>query len=237
MSSGKLNIVATPIGNLSDITIRAVKTLCESDFIACEDTRKTGLLMKFTKDLYIKNFESTPKDYQLISYFEHNEEKRIPQIINALKNGFDISLVSDSGTPAISDPGFKLIRECIKEGIDIFSIPGPNAAIAALVSSGFATDKFFFLGFPPHKKANRARLYEKVKTVRENINTTFILYESPHKIEETLDELRAYFGDIEIAIARELTKVFEEKMRGKISEIISSFKTKKPKGELVVLFS
>jgi len=216
---GTLYVVATPIGNLEDITIRAIKTLLSVNTIACEDTRHTGLLLKHLSNMYHKlvydtqgnqseNIENKRPD--LISYYEQNEFRRIPEIINALKNGLSVALVSDAGTPAISDPGFKLIRECIQEGIRVESIPGPSSVISALVSSGLPTDKFLFLGYPPRKPGHRKTFFESIKKSREYIKATCILFEAPHKLLKTLTEMQEVFGDIEIVIARELTKIHEE---------------------------
>jgi len=234
---GILYIVSTPIGNLQDIGIRAVKVLIETEIIACEDTRKTGVLLKRAREYYSKFFsnENNFKKNRLISYYEQNEEKRIPEIISLLKNGQNIALVSDAGTPAISDPGFKLIREAIREGIGVESIPGPSSVISSLVVSGLPTDKFFFAGYPPKKPGHRKSLFIKLKKTKEEFKFTIILFEAPHKLLRTLLEIREVFGDIELVLARELTKAFEEIKRDKISGLIEHFQGKKPKGEFVVL--
>ena len=224
---GILYIVATPIGNLQDITFRAIETLKKVDAIACEDTRKTGFLLK--------TFQIPNK--MLLSYYEQNEAKRIPEIINALKNGLNIALVSDAGTPTISDPGFKLVRECIKMGIKVESIPGPSSLISALVSSGLPTDKFFFVGYPPAKPGHRKKLFENIASMIQIIKATIILFEAPHKLIKTLEELKEVFGDIKIVVARELTKIHEEKRSEKISESLQHFKKINPKGEFVVLLN
>lgn len=227
--TGILYIVATPIGNLQDITLRAIEVLRQVDIIACEDTRKTGLLLQ--------NILKGDKKPRLISYYEQNELLRIPEIISALKDGIDIALVSDAGTPAISDPGFKLIRECVKEGINVVSVPGPSSVISALVSSGLPTDKFLFLGYPPRKPGHRKSLFDNVKSASTLIKSTIIFFEAPHKILRTLGELKETFGDIDVVIARELTKIHEEIRREKISESISHFSKVNPKGEFVILFN
>lgn len=226
---GNLYIVATPIGNLQDITLRAIKVLSTVDIIACEDTRKTGLLMQ--------NILKGDKKPRLISYYEQNELLRIPEIISALKDGVDIALVSDAGTPTISDPGFKLVRECIREGIKVESIPGPSAVITSLISSGLPTDKFMFLGYPPRKPGHRKSLFDNVKSASTFIKSTIIFFEAPHKILRTLEELKETFGDIDIVIARELTKIHEEIRREKISTSIEHFSKVTPKGEFVILFN
>jgi len=235
-SMGTLYIVSTPIGNLQDISIRAIKVLNNVDFIACEDTRKTRLLLKFSRN-YIEpgDVNSHP---DLISYYEHNEMARIPQIINALKNNNDIALVSDAGTPAISDPGFKLIRECIRQGIKVESIPGPSSIIQALVISGLPTDKFLFLGYFPKKPGRKKKLLESIKESNKYIEATIIAFEAPHRLLDTLKEILSNYGDIEIVVARELTKIYEEVKRGSVSDIIKYYSQEiKPKGEFVILFS
>lgn len=229
---GTLYIVATPIGNLQDIALRAIKTLQSVDAIACEDTRKTGILL--SRILPISN---TPNKPRLISYYEQNELQRIPEIINALMNGLNIALVSDAGTPTISDPGFKLVRECIKERIRVESIPGPSSVISALVSSGLPTDKFLFMGYPPRKPGHRKKTFQSLTTVLRSIKVTVIFFEAPHRITRTLEELREVFGDIDIVICRELTKIHEEIRREKISTSIVHFSNTNPKGEFVILFN
>lgn len=232
--NGTLFLVATPIGNLQDITLRAIKVLSSVDAIACEDTRKTGQLLH-----YISIYHATTQKKEkipLISYYEQNELQRIPEIINALKDGIDIALVSDAGTPAVSDPGFKLIRECIREGINVVSIPGPSSVISALVSSGLPTDKFLFLGYPPRKPGHRKSLFDNVKSASTLIKSTIIFFEAPHKILRTLEELKETFGNIDIVIARELTKIHEEIRREKISESILHFERTRPRGEFTILY-
>lgn len=218
---GTLYLVATPIGNMEDITERAKRILGEVDLIACEDTRKTGLLLSRL------NF---PRK-QLLSYYEENEIVRIPEIIRGLQGGQNIALVSNAGTPVIADPGFKLVRECLDRGIKVVPIPGPSAALAALVSSGLPTDKFFFLGYLPKKPSKRERVWEQVKSV----GVTAIIYESPYRILKTLEEIQRNFGDIEIVICRELTKIYEEIRREKISQALTHFEKIAPKGEFTIL--
>lgn len=225
---GILYIVATPIGNLQDITLRAIKVLQSVPTIACEDTRRTGMLLKA--------LEVTHKPL-LISYFEQNEARRIPEIITFLKNGQDLALVSDAGTPTISDPGFKLVRECVKEGIKVESIPGPSSVISALVISGLPTDKFMFVGYPPKKPGNRNKFFLGINEAIKTIKTTVIIFEAPHRLIQTLEELQATFGDIDIVVCRELTKVHEEIRREKISNSIEYFMKISPKGEFVILFN
>lgn len=229
---GNLYIVATPIGNLQDITLRALKTLEEVDYIACEDTRVTSILIK-------KYFEASPKAIldKLFSYYEKIEEKKIPQIINLLLNGKNVALVSDAGTPLISDPGFKLVRECQKNDINVISVPGASAVVSALASSGLPSDKFTFLGFLPQKPGHRISMLENLLESQKFISSTVIFYESPFKILTTLKDILKVFGNIEICIARELTKIHEEVEKKTVEDFIRIFSEKKPKGELTVLFN
>jgi len=225
-----LYLVSTPIGNLEDITLRALNTLFLVEIVLCEDTRKTFNLLNH----YKKPEQSLPK---LISYFEENELKRIPEVILELKKGTEIALVTNSGTPTISDPGFKLVRECWKGNIKVISIPGPSSPIAALASSGLPTDKFLFLGFPPNKSGQRIKLFENVKSSLESLSSTIIFFESPFRIQKSLEDLKEVFGDIEIVVCRELTKIYEETESKKISEFLEKFEIKQPKGEFVILFN
>jgi len=199
------------------------------------------MLLKIIPILPISNNTNNPIELPkrpiLISYYEQNEFQRIPGIINSLKNGCDVALVSDAGTPTISDPGFRLVRECIKEGIRVESIPGPSSVISALVVSGLPTDKFLFLGYPPHKPGHRKKLWKNVKESLNSIKSTVIFFEAPHKLIRTLEEFKEIFGDINIVICRELTKVYEEVRREKISESLGHFSKTNPKGEFVILFN
>lgn len=228
MEIGKLYIVATPIGNLSDITLRAIETLGSVDYIACEDTRKTGMLLKSI------NIEKRP---MLISYYEGVEDQRIPNILNILLNGQDVALVSDSGTPAVSDPGFRLVRECVKNNIKVVSIPGPSALISALVSSGLPTDKFIFLGFLPKKEGNRLKLLTNTKDANEKIEATVIIYEAPHRILKVLKSIKDVYGNIQITIGRELTKIHEEVDTDSIENMSERFKKQDPRGEFVLMWN
>lgn len=211
-----LYIVATPIGNLSDITGRALDVLKSVDLIACEDTRES---LKLLNHFEIKK--------PLISYHQHSKIQKIEQIIDTLKEGKNIALISDAGTPGISDPGQVLIKEAYKAKIKVIPIPGPSAMIVALSVSGFDTDSFSFYGFLPHKKGRQTKL----KEIAGERKTT-VLYESPYRIKKLLKELQEFCGDREIFVARELTKKFEETYRGKISEIEAKVKEK---GEFVVV--
>ena len=226
---GTLFLVSTPIGNLKDITIRAIEVLQMVDSIACEDTRRTAILLRSIQ-------KDTVLQAKLISYYEENEDKRIPEIITALKNGLSLALVSDAGTPTISDPGFRLVRECVKEGIKVEPIPGPSAVIAALSASGLPTDRFLFLGYLPRKKGNRKKILKLTQKATGELSATVVFYEAPHRLVETLTYVMEIFGDIEIVLARELTKIHEEIKRGIISLVIERFRKTAPKGEFVILF-
>jgi 16S rRNA (cytidine1402-2'-O)-methyltransferase len=231
----KLSLVATPIGNLEDITIRAIKTLFSADYILCEDTRHSGLLLQELVRRYGELYELNP-DWKprLFPYYDEIEEKKLPEVIQLLLDGNHVALISDSGTPLISDPGFRLVRECIKRGIKVESVPGPSAVIAALTSSGLPSDTFSFLGYPPEKQAKRIKLFQDIQSVNSLIQSTYIFYCAPHKLIQTLEDLKNVVGDIQITIARELTKVHEEVWKGRISEAMSYFGN--PKGEFVLLF-
>lgn len=221
IKKGKLYIVATPIGNKDDITLRAIKVLGEIDLIAAEDTRETGKLLAYHK---IKN--------NLISYHEHNETRRAPGLINKLKKGLSIALVSDAGTPSVSDPGYRLINEAISENIQIIPVPGVSASTAALSASGLATDSFIFIGFAVKKKEKRKKQLEELA----DENKTIIFYESPRRILSFLNEIIEIMGDRHAVLAREMTKRYEEFIRGLLSEIRKNLK-KRPsiKGELTLL--
>ncbi len=217
--TGTLFIVSTPIGNLGDFTFRAVETLKLVSLVAAEDTRHS-------KKLFSHYNIHTP----LISYYEHNKFTRIPIIIDHLLNGNDLALISDAGTPGISDPAYKLIREAIKEEITIESIPGASASLAALISSGLPTDRFIFEGFLPPKKGRKARI-SRVKGEQ----ATLIYYESPKRLQRTLKDLLDGLGDRPAVVSRELTKLHEEIKRGTLSELLSYFKTRSLRGECVIL--
>jgi len=217
---GTLYLVATPIGNLEDITLRALRTLKECDVIAAEDTRHTGRLLK--------HFEISKP---LISYFQFNEAKRSEQIIERLRRGEKVALVTDAGTPGISDPGERVVKAVIAAGLRVESVPGPCALVAALTASGLSTDEFHFIGFLPHKSGQRRTRLEHLKTVPG----TLVLYESPYRIEKLLTELKEIFPDHRIVLAREVTKKFEEFLRGTPAELIAQIGARTLKGEFVVL--
>ncbi len=221
---GKLFIVSTPIGNLGDITFRALETLKSVDLILAEDTRTTQNLLAHYQ---------IPKP-EIWSFFEGNEERQINHVLSRLRQGENIALVSESGTPVISDPGYKLIREVISRGMPVEEIPGPSAVITALVLSGLPPDKFIFLGFLPKKPGKRKSILEQIKT--SNLQSTIIFYESPYRVVKTLGEISKNFGDIDIVICREITKLHEETRREKISESIAHFQKTNPRGEFTILF-
>lgn len=237
---GTLYVVSTPIGNVRDITNRAVEILTTVDIIACEDTRKTGTLLKMltSHPSYVAKNENDRG--MLVSYYEQNEFQQIPKILNALKNNLNVALVSDAGMPGISDPGYRIVKACIDDGIDVKVIPGPSSVTTALVVSGLPTDTFLFMGYPPRKPGHRKSFFEGIRsviTVQEKIHPTVLLFEAPHKLKKTLGELRDVFGDISIVLCRELTKIYEEVRREPISSSIEHFSKTEPKGEFVILFN
>lgn len=218
--NSSLYLVPTPIGNLDDMTIRALEVLKSVDMILAEDTRTSGVLLKHYE---ISNV--------LKSYHIHNEHKQTERIINELKSGKKMALISDAGTPAISDPGFLLVRECLANGVSVECLPGATAFVPALVSSGLPNDKFVFEGFLPVKKGRQTRLEFLTQEQR-----TMIFYESPHRLLKTLNQFKEYFGDDrQVSVSRELTKLFEETKNGTISEVIEYFSIGKIKGEIVIV--
>ena len=219
LKNGILYLVSTPIGNLEDITLRAIRILKEVDIIAAEDTRHTLLLLG---NLGIKN--------QLESYHSYNRLRQTPRLIEKLISGKNIALVSDAGTPGISDPANHLVAAAIERQISVVPIPGPTAAIAALVASGLPTDQFYFGGFLPAKKGRKKRILELSK-----LTETVVLYESPHRLLKTLYELKTCFGNRPIAVCRELTKRFEEITRGGIDDAVRFFSNKTIRGEFVLV--
>lgn len=227
---GTLYLISTPIGNLKDITIRAIETLNNTEYILCEDTRRTGLLLKTIGDNKIHKF---------ISYYDQVESLRIPTILNILENN-DIALVSDGGTPLISDPGFRLVKECIKRNIRITPIPGPSALITALIMSGQPVDNFWFLGYLPDSQNKKRKLLIKLKENSKYFvnfkDPTYIFYETPHRLSETLQLIREILGDITVTVARELTKVHEEVINENVGNLISKYQQEKIYGEITLLF-
>lgn len=219
---GKLYICATPIGNLGDITLRVLDTLKSVDVIAAEDTRHT---LKLLNHFEIKK--------PLISYYEHNKMYRGSKIIEMLKNGKNVALVSDAGTPVISDPGEQLIKECIENNIEIESLPGACAAVTAVTLCGLDTKRFFFYGFLPHKKQDKVKELEKIK----DFIYTLVFYEAPHKLKDTLKCMLEVFGNREISLSRELTKKYEQTLRVNLNEAIDYFNENEPVGEFVIVVS
>lgn len=223
-----LIIVPTPIGNLKDITLRALETLQKCDGVICEDTRRTGLLL---------NHFQIKKPFLVLN--DYNEEKTFPQIMQKLQNGENLCLVSDAGTPLISDPGYKLVRECLKQNITVDSLPGPSSILPALTLSGLPPDKFFFLGYLPEKQGKRIELLKKLLAISYELSVTYIAFVAPHKLIKTLEDMSRVFGDKEIVLTRELTKMNQEVKFKKISEWLRKFNSMagKPKGEYTLLFN
>jgi 16S rRNA (cytidine1402-2'-O)-methyltransferase len=215
-----LYLVATPIGNLEDITLRALRTLKECDLVAAEDTRHTGQLLR--------HFGISKP---LISYFKFNEARRSEEILERLGRGEKIALVTDSGTPGVSDPGERVVEAALRAGFRVEPVPGACALVAALTASGLPTGEFHFVGFLAHKSGQRRRELERLKS----ISGTLVLYESPFRIEKLLEELAGVFPDRQVVLARELTKKFEEFLRGSPATLLAAFRERKPKGEFVVL--
>lgn len=216
----KLYIVPTPIGNLEDITLRAINVLKEVDFILAEDTRTTSFLLRH---LGIEK--------PMHSHHKFNEHATVGRVAEAIANGRDVALVSDAGTPGISDPGFLLVRRCVEEGIDVVTLPGATALIPAVVQSGFPCDRFCFEGFLPQKKGRMKRLEELSTEPR-----TLVLYESPYRVVKCLEQLAATFGaERRVAVVREITKKFEECVRGSVAEVLDHFRAHEPKGEFVIV--
>lgn len=220
--SGKLYLVPTPIGNLEDITLRALRILKEADAIMAEDTRQTVKLLK--------HYEI---DKPLMSYHMHNEHKELSRFIDLLHSGKNLALVSDAGTPAISDPGFLIVRECLKENIPVDCLPGPTAFVPALVKSGLPSDSFCFEGFLPEKKGRQTMLKKLAEEER-----TIIIYESPYRLVKSLQQLGEFFGmQRQASVSRELSKMFEETVNGTLEELAAYYEKKTPKGEIVVVIA
>ncbi len=216
---GKLYLVPTPIGNLDDMTLRAIKVLKEVDLILAEDTRTSGKLLK--------HFDIST---HMQSHHMHNEHKTIDRLVQKLNSGTTIALISDAGTPAISDPGFLLVRACIENNVEVECLPGATAFVPALVNSGLPNDKFVFEGFLPVKKGRQTRLKFLAEETR-----TMIFYESPHKLIKTLTNFVEYFGNNRpVTVSRELTKMYEETVRGTATEVVEYYTNKPPKGEIVI---
>lgn len=218
-NTGQLFVVGTPIGNLKDVTLRAISTLQSVDIILAEDTRNSKKLLDAHKI-----------ETKMISYHEHSNDKEIKKIIDLLLEGKDLALISDAGTPTISDPGYGLIRDCIKHDIVIVPIPGVSAITAAMSVSGLPSDSFTFVGFLPQKKG-RLKKIELLK----NIENTVILFESPYRLEKTLNQLLDHLGNRSVVVGRELTKLYEEVIRGNLTDVIKYFSKSKVKGEIVIM--
>ena len=220
IQSTTLYVVPTPIGNLADITHRSIHVLSQVELILCEDTRVSQKLLKHY------NIDTPTKSYHM-----HNEHRTVDRLVEQLQQGVSMALISDAGTPAISDPGFLLVRACLQSGVNVTSLPGPTAFVPALVQSGFPTDRFVFEGFLPHKKGRKSRLSQLAEETK-----TIVLYESPHRILKTLAQCAQVMGpDRQASISRELTKAFEETVRGTLEELEAHFTTHTPKGEFVLV--
>lgn len=218
---GTLYLVATPIGNLADITHRALQVLRDVDLIACEDTRHTRKLL-----------QHYGIDTKTISYHEHNEQQRAAELIELLKQGSDVAIVSDAGTPSISDPGFRLVRVAADSGIIVVPVPGPSALVTALIAAGLPTDQFFFGGFLPARSSARRARFDELRS----IPGTLIFYEAPHRLAASLRDANEILGEREAVVARELTKLHEEIRRGRLSELAEHYSTaEQPRGEIVLL--
>ena len=218
---GTLYLVATPIGNMGDLSPRAKEILASADLIAAEDTRVTGALLK-----------KLDIEKKLVSYYEHNAAMRSSLLIRHLEDGDTVALVSDAGTPAISDPGEAIVEECIRRGIDVYPIPGPCAFVCALTVSGFSTARFSFIGFLPSKPNDRKKELEIIKHREE----TLIFYEAPHRLLKTLSDMKEVFGEERrVCVSREITKKFEEHIRGTLAEVLTHFETNPVKGEFVIV--
>ncbi|MEW6305584.1 MAG: 16S rRNA (cytidine(1402)-2'-O)-methyltransferase [Verrucomicrobiota bacterium] len=220
LTPGTLYLVATPIGNLEDITLRALRTLKECHVIAAEDTRRTGQLLK--------HFDIAKP---MVSYHQHNEARRTEEIIQRLQRGEIVALVTDAGAPGISDPGGRVVREVVAAGLRVETVPGACALVTALTASGLATDEFHFVGFLPHKSGQRMKELERLK----NVAGTLVLYESPFRVEKLLGELKTVMPERKVVLARELTKKFEEFLRGTPEELLAELGRRARKGEFVVL--
>lgn len=221
-----LFIVATPIGNLKDITLRAIETLQSADAVVCEDSRRTGLLLshyQIKKPLLVLN--------------DYNEARNIEEFLLRLQSGQNLALVSDAGTPLISDPGYKLVRACLEQNIEVDSLPGPSSVLTALTLSGLPPDKFTFLGYLPEKPGKRIKLLQIIQTTNSQLPTTNIMFVAPHKLLRTLEDMQEVYGNIEVVLAHELTKVHQYVIKKTVADWLEELKKHPPKGEYVLLFN
>ncbi|MFQ6008963.1 MAG: 16S rRNA (cytidine(1402)-2'-O)-methyltransferase [Candidatus Zixiibacteriota bacterium] len=218
--AGKLYLVPTPIGNLGDITQRAVEVLQQVDLVACEDTRRSGRLLKHLG-----------LSKKLISYYDFNEASRAQQLLTKIKQGMSIAVITDAGSPGISDPAYRIVQAAIAGDVDIVPLPGATAIIPALSASGLPTDRFFFEGFLPHKPTTRRKHLEKLIEFEH----TLVFYESPHRVEKTLYDMLKVLGNRQACLAREISKLYEQFIRGSISDILTEIASKPPKGEIVLI--
>ena len=219
---GKLYVVPTPVGNLDDMTFRAIRVLKEADLILAEDTRTSGILLKHFE---IKN--------AMQSHHKFNEHKMVESVVNRIKAGETVALISDAGTPGISDPGFLVVRECVRNGIEVQCLPGATAFVPAVVASGLPNERFSFEGFLPQKKGRMTRLISLQTETR-----TMIFYESPHRLLKTLIQFGEYFGvDRQVSVSREISKMYEQTVRGTLAELIEHFTTVDPRGEIVIVLA
>lgn len=217
---GRLYVVPTPVGNMEDMTFRAVRILKEADLILAEDTRTSGILLKHYE---IKN--------AMQSHHKFNEHQMVESVVNRIRGGATVALISDAGTPSISDPGFLVVRECVKAGIEVQCLPGATAFVPALVSSALPSERFCFEGFLPQKKGRVTRL-----TLLQEESRTMIFYESPYRLVKTLTQFAEFFGDDrQVSVCREISKIYEESVRGTLAEVLEHFKTTEPRGEIVII--
>lgn len=236
---GTLFIISTPIGNLADISIRALQTMFTVDIIACEDTRRTGMLLTEVSKKYggLLTQLQHPRKPTLLRYDDRTETYQTPILVNHLKQNQSVALVTDAGTPLISDPGYRIVTECIKAGISVIPVPGASAVTAALTKSGLAVNQYIFLGYPPEKQGHRLKFLTELKKVFQgtaDIKPLCVFYIAPHKFRQMLTDVQTVYGDISVTVARELTKIHEETFSSRISNILTD--KAEVKGEIVLLF-
>ncbi|UCE23763.1 MAG: 16S rRNA (cytidine(1402)-2'-O)-methyltransferase [Candidatus Zixiibacteriota bacterium] len=219
---GKIYLVPTPIGNMGDITQRAIEVLESADLVACEDTRRSGSLLK---KLGLKK--------KLISYHDFNEQRRARRLVEQILKGLSVAVITDGGSPGISDPAYRIVRRAIESNVEIVPLPGPTAVIPALTASGLGTDRFFFEGFLPNKSTARRKRLERLK----DLEHTLVFYESPHRLSRTLKDMLEVMGNREICVAREISKKFEQFVRGTVTDILADLEVRAIKGEIVIVVS